>query len=109
MRSNSKNYHHFFPKSYLRKNGFDDWQANSIFNITFVDEYLNKRTIGAKAPNRYMKKFSRENSELQNTMKTHLIDNLDRFGIWNDDYEKFIKNRYKRVVREIKKRIEPKI
>jgi len=109
IRSNSKNYHHFFPRSYLRKKGFEDWKANSIFNITFVDEYLNKRTIGAKPPSRYMRQFSKENSEIKETMKTHLIDDLDRFGIWIDDYEKFIKNRYKRVVREINKRLEPKI
>ena len=39
--ANSRNYHHFFPKSYLNKLGYQDWQANTIVNITIVDDYLN--------------------------------------------------------------------
>jgi len=31
--SNSKNYHHFFPKAYLRKKKYDDDDANHIANI----------------------------------------------------------------------------
>jgi hypothetical protein len=34
--STSKNYHHFFPRAYLRNQGVPDWQANSILNITIV-------------------------------------------------------------------------
>ena len=42
-RIDSKNYHHFFPRNYL-KNDYEDWYANSIINITIVDEYLNKKS-----------------------------------------------------------------
>jgi hypothetical protein len=48
--SNSKNYHHFFPKAYLSKTAEDDSRINNVVNITIVDDYLNKRDIGAKAP-----------------------------------------------------------
>ena len=42
--ASSKNYHHFFPRAYLTNSaGFTEEQANSILNITLVDEYLNKR------------------------------------------------------------------
>ena len=105
---NSKNYHHFFPRSYLKKMGFYDWQANSILNITIVDDYLNKRTIGSKPPSEYMRKFAQDNSELADTMKTHLIDDMDTFGIWGaDGYETFIECRGQRVLEEINKRIKP--
>ena len=105
---NSKNYHHFFPKSYLKKNGYEDWQANSILNITIVDDYLNKKQIGSNAPSKYMKNFARKNDELLDTMKTHLIYDLDDFGVWTDDYKKFLKCRAKRVIQELNKRLKPR-
>jgi len=106
--ANSKNYHHFFPKAYLEKN--IDWEyknfwINHILNITIVDDYLNKREIAAKAPSSYMKKFSRQNPDLALTMKTHLINDLDTFGVWDNNYDAFLNNRAKALSREIKKRI----
>jgi hypothetical protein len=38
-------------------------------------------------------------------MKTHLIENLDGFGIWNDDCDKFLEERAKIVSHELSKRI----
>ena len=108
-KANSKNYHHFFPKSYLKKKGVDDWYANSVANITFVDDYLNKRTIGKKSPSEYMKVFSKDNNDISKTMRTHLIDNLDTFGVWDDDYDKFINKRSRRILDEINKRLNPEL
>jgi len=108
-KANSRNYHHFFPKSYLKKEGYEDWYANSISNITFVDDYLNKRTIGSKSPSTYMKKFKRTNKDIEKTMKTHLIYDLDDFGIGSDDYERFTEKRSKRILKEINKRLFPRI
>ena len=104
-RSDSKNYHHYFPRSFLRKDGVDDSFANNVVNITIVDDYLNKREIGAKPPSKYMKKFQKDNSELVETMKTHLIGDLAKFGIWNDDYDTFIQKRAEIISKEIEKRI----
>ncbi|CAN5341847.1 DUF262 domain-containing protein [soil metagenome] len=106
--ANSKNYHHFFPRAYLNKKL--DWEnkdywINHILNITIVDDYLNKREIRAKPPSQYMKSFSRKNRELPETMKSHLINNLEKFGVWDNDYEKFLKERAKAISRELKKRI----
>ena len=39
-------------------------------------------------------------------MKSHLID-LDKDGIWDDDYEKFYTRRIKRITRELNKFIIP--
>ncbi|MEH2395322.1 MAG: DUF262 domain-containing protein [Nostoc sp.] len=103
--ANSKNYHHFFPKAHLKKQDYLDWYINHILNITIVDDFLNKREIKVNAPSKYMAKFQAINHNLETTMKTHLIENLDTFGIWNDDYEQFLSKRAKVVSREISQRI----
>ena len=104
----SKNYHHFFPKDYLAKTGgFPDERANSILNITLVDDYLNKRRIRAKAPSVYMESFAKKNKKLKETMKTHLIDDLDAYGVWDDNYSAFIEHRGHRVLEELESRLRP--
>lgn len=103
--ANSKNYHHFFPKSYLENEQTEENRINHILNITIVDDFLNKREIGAKAPSKYMCKFKRDNPDLASSMKTHLINDLDQFGIWDNNYDAFFKNRAKLLSAEIEKRI----
>ena len=105
LRINSKNYHHFFPRGYLDEAAISDWYANNILNITFVDDNLNKSIIRARPPSDYMKEFAEVNCEIDGTMKTHLIDDLDAYGIWNDDYETFIKRRGERVLEELDERL----
>jgi len=104
-RANSKNYHHFFPRAYLKKQKINEQKINNVLNITIVDEFLNKRKIRAQSPSKYMKKFKKENPNLSETMKTHLIISLDDFGIWKNDYELFLKKRAEIISEEIEKRI----
>ncbi len=104
---NSRNYHHFFPRAYLKKRDYPDWKANSILNITLVDDFLNKRKIGAKAPSQYINEFAKENKKISNTLATHLIDDIEAFGINRDDYETFIERRGGKILAELKKRLEP--
>ncbi|MGD9160385.1 MAG: DUF262 domain-containing protein [Desulfobacteraceae bacterium] len=104
-RADSKNYHHFFPRSFLRKQGYEEWQANSIINITIVDDYLNKRNIRGRAPSEYLSAFQDENPNLNVAIATHLIDDPATSGIWDDDYEKFISERSDRVFQEPRRRL----
>ncbi len=103
-RANSKNYHHFFPRAYLVKHGYEERRANHVANITIVDDFLNKRDIKAKAPATYMKRYAKENKRLDRTMRTHLIQ-LKSCGVWQNDYEKFIRRRCQLISRELEKRI----
>ncbi|MDV6292344.1 GmrSD restriction endonuclease domain-containing protein [Rhodococcus aetherivorans] len=104
--ANSKNYHHFFPRSYLKKKGYTDRQANNVLNITIVDDYLNKRQIGADAPSKYLKRFSAANPDIDRAMESHLIGGIRRLKIvWSDDYDAFLRNRAERVSAELSKRI----
>jgi len=106
--ASSKNYHHYFPKSWLKKN-FREWDyfyVNHIVNITIVDDFLNKRTIKTKSPSIYMKTFKKHNDELKSTMKSHLID-IEKDGVWENDYDKFYHARLKRISKALNKFIIP--
>jgi hypothetical protein len=108
--ANSKNYHHFFPSAFLQKltsQGFQLPISNHIANITMVDDFLNKRKIRDKAPSVYMAEFTKQNDEIEATMKTHLI-NLDKDGVWDDDYRKFFEHRCENISKELGKRIIPR-
>jgi len=101
--ASSKNYHHFFPKAYLKNKTV--LNSNSLMNITFVSDHLNKRKIGAKAPSIYIADFQDENSQINKALQTHFID-LNGFGIESDDYETFLNARAKVIYAELKSRIE---
>lgn len=105
-RANSRNYHHFFPRAYLRRQGVDDDRANHIGNITLVDEFLNKSKIKDKKPSVYMREFERQNPDLGRTMRRHLI-NLDRFGVWNNEYEQFLERRCAAIAKVISSKVIP--
>jgi len=104
--ANSRNYHHFFPKAYLRKNNIGN--ENSLVNISLVSADLNKRRIKAKAPSIYIQDFLDENDDLPTTLKSHLIDDMDSFGIMSDDYLVFIEKRAKTILKELRDRIDLK-
>ncbi|MDF1817912.1 MAG: DUF262 domain-containing protein [Immundisolibacteraceae bacterium] len=101
--ASSKNYHHFFPKAYLKNKTV--LNSNSLVNITFVSDHLNKRKIGAKAPSIYIADFQDENSQINKALQTHFID-LDGFGIESNDYETFLNARARMIYAELKSRIE---
>ncbi|MBN2836699.1 MAG: DUF262 domain-containing protein [Candidatus Delongbacteria bacterium] len=104
--ANSKNYHHFFPKAYLKKIGIRN--ENSLVNITLVGADLNKRKIRAKSPSVYIQDFWDLNDELPNSLKSHLIEGIESFGILSDDYNVFLEKRAKAMYKELKNRIELK-
>lgn len=100
--SNSKNYHHFFPRAFVRKQGVvEEWRSNSLMNIVLVGDYLNKRTIGAKAPSVYVQNFAEQNPNLNDTLESHFIGNQGEFGIDENDYEKFLVARSERIAQSI--------
>jgi len=106
--ASSKNYHHFFPKAWMNKNKKEKeyFFVNHIVNITIVDGFLNKNVIKAKSPGVYMKSFNSKNDELAETMKTHFID-IDKDGIWENDFDLFYDNRLKRIANALNNMIIP--
>lgn len=92
----SRNYHHFFPTAYLAT-AAPNKKPNLIANITLIDGYSNKHGIGKQAPSKYIKKFTKTNKSLPETMQTHLIKDIDAYGVNNDDYDRFIERRAKAI------------
>lgn len=105
--ANSKNYHHFFSKAWLEKQGEDWGRINHVANITLVDDFLNKRVIRAQSPKAYMKEFILKNPDIEKCMSTHLIKLNDNFGVMKNDYERFFSARCKAISRELGKLIIP--
>lgn len=101
--ASSKNYHHFFPKAYLKNKTV--LNSNSLVNITFVSDHLNKRKIGAKAPSQYISDFQDENSQINKALQTHFID-IEGFGIESNDYDTFLQTRARLIYTELKSRID---
>lgn len=92
----SRNYHHFFPKAYLDSVDKSK-EPNLIANITLIDGYSNKHRIGKKAPSEYTGKFAKANEALANTLQSHLIRDVEGYGVNTDDYDLFIKRRSKAI------------
>lgn len=97
--ANSRNYHHFFPKAYLRNRKIPN--DNSLVNITFVSDNLNKRKIRSKPPSSYIGGFEKENPEIGRALESHFIDKKG-FGIEDDDYETFLQARAARMFGKLK-------
>lgn len=102
--ASSKNFHHFFPKDHLRKNGIEN--ENSIVNITLIGADLNKRQINAKPPKAYIQKFENSNKAMADTLATHLIERQG-MGIDEDNYETFLAKRAEKLWTMIEARIHP--
>lgn len=92
----SRNYHHFFPKKYLEEHRKEK-EPNMIANITLIDGYSNKHRIGKKAPREYIGKLAKNNKELPETLHTHLIKDMDAYGVNTNDYDTFIQRRSKAI------------
>ena len=66
---------------------------------------MNKQKIRDKAPSVYMKEYVAGNGNIVKTMKSHLIDDLDSWGIWTDEYETFFDKRLAAIQKELKERL----
>jgi hypothetical protein len=105
--ASSRNYHHFFPKAYLAKY-MKDKEPNLIANITLIDDSSNK-SIGKKAPSKYIQEFTKDNNLITKTLKTHLINNIKHYGIEADDYDKFIEQRANAIALALNEKLMPKL
>ena len=101
--SSSRNYHHFFPKGYLKVKT-SPVSSNSLMNITLISDSTNKKIIKDKAPSIYIKNLKNQNKDIDETLESHFI-NIKGFGIETDDYELFLINRANAISKELDKQI----
>lgn len=102
-RANSKQYHHFFPKDYLRTKGITD-RSNSVVNICLIPADSNLK-ISNKRPFDYLNNIEKDNPDLQKSLKSHLIFDYESFGIEDDNYDKFLNARSEVILRGLNKLI----
>ena len=103
IKSSSRNYHHFFPKKFLRDKKIKN--ENSIINIAIISDELNKR-ISSSSPSIYLQHFRQENGNMLKTLETHLIGSTEEFGLNDDDYSMFLKKRANKICKELHSRID---
>jgi len=82
---NRNEFHHIYPRAYLRENRIDDYDHNCLANFCFLSRSDNNQ-LGGVAPSSYKTKMPRKNSEI-----------LDRAicpeSIFDDNYKTFIRER----------------
>jgi hypothetical protein len=91
--------HHIFPQAFLKRLGHEK-KLHSLPNFCFIPAELNKK-LSDTEPSVYFNQVSDQNFNFVNIMKTHFIPVDEKSGVWNDDYELFIKQRASLLLQEI--------
>lgn len=91
--SNSKEFHHFFPREYLKhlKQPLD--KINCLANFVFLTSLSNK-AIGAKPPSEYLKQVEKAaGSNLESWLASNLISMDAYSAALKNDFDGFLKIR----------------
>lgn len=98
---NKNEFHHIFPKDYLKKRDYDNSQINQHANICMLN-LGNNRAISNKAPSEYFLTIkSRLGSSLQDILLSNFIDDDAYRCALEDDYEGFIAARKKLILKKM--------
>jgi len=71
-------------------------RRDSVVNIAFAPAIVNIE-MSDTAPNEYIAKFEKDNSDLKSILKTHLIDDIGVFGIANNNFSVFLEKRAEKI------------
>jgi len=94
---NSREYHHFFPRDYLRQNGVSAREANCLANIVMLTSSSNKK-ISNRAPSDYLKETVSNAGDATNAwLDTNLISDAALAAAMQDDFASFIAIRCKDI------------
>ncbi|MCL5280563.1 MAG: DUF262 domain-containing protein [Planctomycetes bacterium] len=88
--TNSKEYHHLFPRDYLKGLGVDANRANCLANIIMLSSVSNKR-VSNRAPSDYLKETqSMAGDNLEEWLASNLISEAAFDAALKDDYSSFL-------------------
>ncbi|MBU0508459.1 DUF262 domain-containing protein [bacterium] len=87
---NRKEYHHIFPKAFLRKRGIAASRINSMANICFLASSSNKK-ISSKPPSDYISSVVPQD-EKKEILESNLMP-LKNEVYSKDDYDQFLEER----------------
>lgn len=91
--SNTKEYHHFFPKDYLSSKGYLPRKANALANFVMLTADSNKR-ITNRAPSDYLQESRKLlGSDFEKAMDANLISEAALSAALSDDFDTFLVER----------------
>jgi hypothetical protein len=94
---NTKEFHHFFPRDYLKSKGVPTRKANVLANFVMLTAASNKR-ITNRAPSDYLKEVKKElGGNLDKVLSHNLITPEAFEAAMQDDYDKFLAERAKGI------------
>lgn len=103
---NKNEYHHIFPKDYLKNKGFNRNEINYNGNICILN-LNNNRSISNKAPSHYFKIIQNNlGDNLKDVLSSNFIDEECYEYALKDDYAGFIAARNKLIVKKAKELCE---
>lgn len=89
----SREYHHIFPKAWLRNSGFKEYEINRALNCALISWKTN-RMIAAQTPSSYVLERMNGNQlgedEIRRRLESHLVPYQE---LSSDDYNAFIEKR----------------
>ena len=97
---NSKEFHHFFPRDYLKNQGVTAKEANCLANIVLLTSSSNK-AISNRAPSDYLRDVQKAaGTNLGSWLETNLISKEAFEAASHDDFNSFISIRSKDINKE---------
>ncbi len=103
-KGNSKNYHHFFPRAYLKEIGNDN--PDHIANITLLRAAQNQ-SLGDRSPKAYIPRYKSDAVTIETTLKSQFID-AKKQDAWIDNYSNFKEMRCRMLASAIKAKLVTK-
>jgi hypothetical protein len=100
QKQNRAEFHHIYPKSYLKKLRFDDDFINCLANFCFLNSADNKK-ISAKNPSQYVK-IMPSGGKLEKILESALCPS----NTFDDNFNAFIDERVELLVNFAKKLIQ---
>ncbi len=103
--------HHIFPKEYIKTQIKENEEyiemIDCVLNRTLIPKIVNIQ-IGRKSPSRYLNDLKRDNPNIIESLKTHLIPVDIIEGLYDEFYLDFLEERAKLIFSIIKKHITDK-
>jgi len=97
--------HHIFPVGYLKNQNIDSRKVHLLANFCFIPSSLNSE-ISSKPPAQYLKKYKEVNPNFDYAIKTHLIPAGSENGVWDNNFDQFLKERSQLIADELNDIVE---
>lgn len=103
---NRLEFHHIFPKAYLKRMEFNDIKINYHSNICMLNLGDNREILD-KTPSSYFKDMQVNlGDKFSEVLESNYINDEALDCVWNDDYEGFVNARNKSIILRMKELVE---